>query len=150
MLQKSGMEFHNFGMLWPHCVLPFCELIRVVVRILSTNSCLVSSDSLHFNPAAPLLLKNKFTTFTHRKLLYKIYIQCSMHLFYEVQLDNAQRRWKIWKSVGRGEGGHSNVSWVMEFLKCWVLKSKVFGQKSTVVKWNWCILWIDKRRAYKS
>ena len=31
----------------------------------------------------------------------------------------------------------------MEFLNCWVLRSKVFGQKSTVVKWNCCILWID-------
>ena len=28
--------------------------------------------------------------------------------------------------------GQSNVSMVMEFLTCWVLKSKVFGQKSTV------------------
>ena len=31
----------------------------------------------------------------------------------------------------------------MEFLAWWVLKSKVFAQKSTVVKWNCCILWID-------
>ena len=38
---------------------------------------------------------------------------------------------------------HSNVSYVMEFLTWWVLKSKVFAQKSTVVKWNWCIFWID-------
>ena len=36
-----------------------------------------------------------------------------------------------------------NVSYVMEFLAWWVLKSKVFAQKSTVVKWNCCILWID-------
>ena len=35
------------------------------------------------------------------------------------------------------------VSYVMEFLAWWVLKSKVFNQKSTVVKWNCCILWID-------
>ena len=38
---------------------------------------------------------------------------------------------------------HTNVSYVMEFLAWWVLKSKVFAQKSTVVKWNCCILWID-------
>ena len=31
----------------------------------------------------------------------------------------------------------------MEFLAWWVLKSKVFAQKSTVVKWNCFILWID-------
>ena len=31
----------------------------------------------------------------------------------------------------------------MEFLAWWVLKSKVFAQKSTVVKWNFSILWID-------
>ena len=31
----------------------------------------------------------------------------------------------------------------MEFLAWWVLKSKVFAQKSTVFKWNCCILWID-------
>jgi hypothetical protein len=36
-----------------------------------------------------------------------------------------------------------NVSYVMEFLAWWVLKSKVFTQKSSVVKWNCCILWID-------
>ena len=36
-----------------------------------------------------------------------------------------------------------NVSYVMEFFAWWVLKSKVFAQKSTVVKWNCCILWID-------
>ena len=36
-----------------------------------------------------------------------------------------------------------NVSYVMEFLAWWVLKSKVFAQKSTVVKWNCCILWTD-------
>ena len=36
-----------------------------------------------------------------------------------------------------------NVSYVMEFLAWWVLKSKVFAQKSTVVKWNCCILSID-------
>ena len=36
-----------------------------------------------------------------------------------------------------------NVRYVMEFLAWWVLKSKVFTQKSTVVKWNCCILWID-------
>ena len=36
-----------------------------------------------------------------------------------------------------------NVSYVMEFLVWWVLKSKVFAQKSTVVKWNCFILWID-------
>ena len=36
-----------------------------------------------------------------------------------------------------------NVSYVMEFLAWWVLKSKVSTQKSTVVKWNCCILWID-------
>ena len=37
----------------------------------------------------------------------------------------------------------TNVSYVMEFLAWWVQKSKVFAQKSTAVKWNWCILWID-------
>ena len=31
----------------------------------------------------------------------------------------------------------------MESLAWWVLKSKVFAQKSTVFKWNCCILWID-------
>ena len=31
----------------------------------------------------------------------------------------------------------------MEFLAWWVLKSKVFAQKSTVFKWNYCTLWID-------
>ena len=36
-----------------------------------------------------------------------------------------------------------NVSYVMEFLPWWVLKSKVFTQKSTVFKWNWWIVWID-------
>ena len=36
-----------------------------------------------------------------------------------------------------------NVSYVMEFLAWWVLKNRVFAQKSTVVKWNCCILWID-------
>ena len=36
-----------------------------------------------------------------------------------------------------------NVSYVMEFLAWWVLKSKAFAQKSTVVKWNCCILQID-------
>ena len=36
-----------------------------------------------------------------------------------------------------------NVSYVIEFLTWWVLKSMVFAQKSTVVKWNCCILWID-------
>ena len=37
-----------------------------------------------------------------------------------------------------------NVSYVMEFLAWWVLKNKVFTQKSTVVKRNCCtILWID-------
>ena len=36
-----------------------------------------------------------------------------------------------------------NVSYVMEFLAWWVLKSKVFAQKSTVVKWSCCILGID-------
>ena len=34
----------------------------------------------------------------------------------------------------------NNVSYVMEFLAWWVLKSKVFAQKSTVFKWNCCIL----------
>ena len=38
---------------------------------------------------------------------------------------------------------HSNVSYVIEFLTWWVLKSKVFAQKSTIVKWNCSILWID-------
>jgi hypothetical protein len=38
---------------------------------------------------------------------------------------------------------HINVSYAMEFLASWVLKSKVFTHKSTVVKWNCCILWID-------
>ena len=38
---------------------------------------------------------------------------------------------------------YSNVSYVMEFLAWWVLKSQVFAQKSTVVKWNCSILWID-------
>ena len=32
--------------------------------------------------------------------------------------------------------------YVMEFLTWWDIKSKVFIQKSTVVKWNCCILWI--------
>ena len=36
-----------------------------------------------------------------------------------------------------------NVSNDMEFLAWWVLKSKVFAQKSTVVNWNYSILWID-------
>ena len=36
-----------------------------------------------------------------------------------------------------------NVSYVMDFLAWWVLKTKVFTQKSTVVKWNCCIFWID-------
>ena len=36
-----------------------------------------------------------------------------------------------------------NVSYVMEFLAWWVLKSKVFALKSTAVKWNYCIFWID-------
>ena len=36
-----------------------------------------------------------------------------------------------------------NVSYVMEFLAWWVLKSKVFAQKLTSVKWNCCTLWID-------
>ena len=31
----------------------------------------------------------------------------------------------------------------MEFLAWWVFKSKVFDQKSTVVKWKCYILWID-------
>ena len=31
---------------------------------------------------------------------------------------------------------YDNISWVMEFLTCWVLKSKVFVKKSYVVKWN--------------
>ena len=35
---------------------------------------------------------------------------------------------------------YTNVSWVMEFLTRWVLKSKVVAQKSTVVKWNCCLL----------
>ena len=39
-----------------------------------------------------------------------------------------------------------NVSYVMEFLAWWVLKIKVFAQKSTVVKWNCCILWINIAR----
>jgi len=34
----------------------------------------------------------------------------------------------------------NNVSYVMEFLAWWVLKSKVFAQKSTLFKWNCCIL----------
>ena len=38
---------------------------------------------------------------------------------------------------------YTNVSYVMEFLAWWVLKSQVFAQKSTVVKWNCSILWID-------
>ena len=38
---------------------------------------------------------------------------------------------------------YTNVSCVMEFLAWWVLKSKVFAQKSTVYKWNYCTLWID-------
>ena len=38
---------------------------------------------------------------------------------------------------------YSNVRYVMEFLAWWVLKSKVFAQKSTVVKWNYYNLWID-------
>ena len=33
-----------------------------------------------------------------------------------------------------------NVSYVMEFLAWWVLKSKVYAQKSTAVKWYCCIL----------
>ena len=33
---------------------------------------------------------------------------------------------------------YNNVSYVLEFLAWWVLKSKVFAQK-----WNCCILWID-------
>ena len=33
-----------------------------------------------------------------------------------------------------------NVSYVMQFLAWWVLKSNVFAQKSTVFKWNCCIL----------
>ena len=37
----------------------------------------------------------------------------------------------------------SDVSYVMEFLAWWVLKSKIFAQKSTVTKWNRSILWID-------
>ena len=37
----------------------------------------------------------------------------------------------------------TNVSWVMEFLTCCVLKSKVLGQNSTIVKWNCYFLWID-------
>ena len=37
----------------------------------------------------------------------------------------------------------ANVSYVMDFLAWWVQKSKVFAQKSTVVNWNCCILWID-------
>ena len=36
-----------------------------------------------------------------------------------------------------------NVSYIMEFLAWWVLKNQVFAQKSTVVKWNCSILWID-------
>ena len=35
---------------------------------------------------------------------------------------------------------HINVSYDMEFLVWWVLKSKVFAQKSTVFKWNCCVL----------
>ena len=66
-------------------------------------SCLVWFTSLQ--PCCPLTFENIFTTFAHRKLLYKKYIHCSMHLFYEVQLDNGQRRWKIWKFVGVGVGG---------------------------------------------
>ena len=34
----------------------------------------------------------------------------------------------------------TNVSYVMKFLTWWVLISKVFAQKSTVFKWNCCIL----------
>ena len=33
-----------------------------------------------------------------------------------------------------------SVSYIMEFLAWWVQKSKVFAQKSTVYKWNYCIL----------
>jgi hypothetical protein len=36
--------------------------------------------------------------------------------------------------LGEGKWGTVNVSWAMEFLTCWVLKSNVFGLKSTVVK----------------
>ena len=36
-----------------------------------------------------------------------------------------------------------NVSYVIEFLAWGVLISKVFTHKSTIVKWNCCILWID-------
>ena len=36
-----------------------------------------------------------------------------------------------------------NVGYAMVFLTCWGLKSKDFNQKSTVFKWNCCILWID-------
>ena len=36
-----------------------------------------------------------------------------------------------------------DVSWVMEFLSCLVLRIKVFDQKSTVFKWNCCLFWID-------
>ena len=38
---------------------------------------------------------------------------------------------------------YCNVSYIMEFLAWWVLKSKVFAQNSTGVKLNCCILWID-------
>ena len=37
---------------------------------------------------------------------------------------------------------HNNASFVM-FLTCWVLKSKVFSQKTTVVKLKLRLLWID-------
>ena len=39
-----------------------------------------------------------------------------------------------------------NVSWVIEFLACWVLKSKVVGHKSTVVKKQFPIVFELLRR----
>ena len=49
----------------------------------------------------------------------------------------------VWSLLNNSSRQVINVSCVMEFLSWWVLKSKVFAQKSTVVNLNCCILWID-------
>ena len=85
--------------------------------------------------------------FYHMQMLRVTYFNDSLHLTFHIffklfryKIQCLQSTLKNWINI---LFIHINVSYVIEFLAWWVLKSKVFAQKSTVVKWNYCILWVD-------
>ena len=66
----------------------------------------------------------------------KTLIEPILSLYYEECLASSNLNSKLLRFHSVRPNLHTSVSYVMEFLTLWVLESKVFTQKSTVVKFK--------------